>query len=128
MKKVRQNTIPHYIIIIDAALLFFVVKKCKNNHIPIYTIHDCFVVPENYETHINHFYKEAYIEHYQMNLLEKFIRDNLDLNSLSENDKKKIDAILSQISPPIMTDFQAKPLKKETFYEDIKNKNGKKIE
>lgn len=44
-RKFRNGVVPHFIHFLDSDILADVVLKCKQNNIPVSTIHDCFAVP-----------------------------------------------------------------------------------
>lgn len=82
--KMRISTLPNYIQYLDSIILVQVILKCKKNKIPIKTIHDNFLVHQNYISSV----KEYYIESIVSTLFQKdkdplyifLVENNLDYN------------------------------------------------
>lgn len=61
-RKFRNGVVPHFIHFLDSDILADVVLKCKQNNIPVSTIHDCFVVPMECAEILKDFYFESFTE------------------------------------------------------------------
>lgn len=101
---------------IDSLILFRVLFLVHKQNIPIYTIHDCFVVPEQYQNIIQDIYNEVAMQVYEEDLLKNFIENNLE-TPLVEYYLKELKYQQQNIKNII---FNQKPLKIENYIEEIK--------
>lgn len=101
---------------IDSLILFRVLFLVHEQNIPIYTIHDCFVVPEQYQNIIQDIYNEVAMQIYEEDLLKNFIENNLE-TPLSKYYLKELKYQQENIKNII---FNQKPLKIENYIEEIK--------
>lgn len=112
-QKLARCVVPHFIHHLDSLLLNYVVSKCREQKISLFTAHDCFFVLPIHEQQIKDFYAEAFLTELLKNdptscfLLENFesseilakydpilsafkkSRDNI-LNELEENSDLQI--------------------------------------
>ena len=75
--KSKRATLPNLIHSIDANLLYLVVTELQKLQIPIYTIHDCFVIPKNKKNILKQIYLNKMQYLYDSNILNQFIEDNI---------------------------------------------------
>jgi hypothetical protein len=79
-RKSKTATMPNFVHNIDADILYQMIQKAVEKNIPIFTIHDCFVVPKKYSNVIKENYLEILNDLVNQNILKNFVIQNIENN------------------------------------------------
>jgi DNA-directed RNA polymerase len=93
--KTEKATMPNLIHSIDAHILYNVVKGIREKNIPVYTVHDCFVIPKKHIIETKQIYLKELQNVYNSNLIEQFINNNIQDKEKNRQMKEKYKDILT---------------------------------
>jgi DNA-directed RNA polymerase len=123
--KTKKATMSNLIHSIDAHILYNVLKGIREKDIPVYTLHDCFVIPKKHIIEMKQIYLKELQNVYNSNLIDQFINNNIQDKEKNRQMKEKYKDILTnkKIILNNLRGLKEKKLKFEEFKTKTKNIN-----
>lgn len=85
-QKLARCVVPHFIHHLDSLLLNYVISKCREQKISLFTAHDCFFVLPKHEQQIKDFYAEAFLtELLENDPIGCFLLENFETTEVLNN-------------------------------------------